>query len=202
MLYFIFAALIVLLDQLFKYYISMTVDFGAHVALIPGVIRLTYVENTGAAFGLFSNNARWVLVAVSGVCTVVMIVVLLRYKMRSWGRIGLAMVLGGAVGNLVDRVAIGYVVDMFEFEFVNFAVFNIADIFITVGGILFILYYILDIVAEGREKKAGDTAPAAPEQADDPLWPDIGGEEETLTETQILEEFDLHRRMSESDSDD
>ena len=206
MLYFIFSALIVLLDQVFKYYISSIIEYGDRVKLIPGVIHLTYVENTGAAFGLFTN-IRWVLVAVSGVCVIFMILVMIHHKMTALGRVGLAMVLGGAVGNLIDRAAIGYVVDMFELEFFRFAVFNIADVFIVVGGILFVIFYASDIARDSRVKKlpvppehtaATEGESSVPES--DWMFEDMPDTE--LTETQILEEFDLRRRMSEYDSDD
>jgi hypothetical protein len=83
-----------------------------------------------------------ILVAVSALCILLLVIALFYYRDTSWGKLGLAAVLGGAMGNFIDRLAIGYVVDMFEFEFVNFAVFNVADIFITLGCIVFGLYYI------------------------------------------------------------
>lgn len=200
MLYFIISALIVVLDQVFKYYIASNIAFGEQMQLIPGIIHLTYIENTGAAFGIFADK-RWLLVAVSAICVVVMIVVLARYKMDRWGKLGLAMVLGGAVGNLIDRVFIGYVVDMFEPEFVDFAVFNVADTFITIGGIIFVIYYIIDIIRDSKKgKKTVKSADGA--ESWEAFIPDDSEEDSTLTETQILEEFDMQRRMSESDDDD
>ncbi len=152
MIYFIISALIVLLDQASKYFMSMHLSSDKTAELIPGVIRLAYVENTGAAFS-FLRDMRWVLVGVSLVVIVLLVLLLARYgsKIKPVGRLALACVLGGAFGNLIDRALFGYVVDFFEFEFVRFAVFNVADMFITVGGIVFCIYYLFqrdDLIKE------------------------------------------------------
>jgi signal peptidase II len=181
MLYFIISALIVLLDQASKYFMSMHLSADKTAELIPGVIRLAYVENTGAAFS-FLRDMRWVLVGVSLVVIVLLVLLLARYgnKFRPVGRLALACVLGGAFGNLIDRALFGYVVDFFEFEFVRFAVFNVADMFITVGGIVFCIHYLFqrdEIVRDfswkqlriGKKKKAaagatgGHTEPSSGE---------------------------------------
>jgi signal peptidase II len=120
--------------------------------LIPGV-DLVYVENTGAAFGLLGGgNARLFLIAVSALTAAAIVLAVC----KSWicypfSVISISCVLGGAIGNLTDRILQGYVVDMFEFTFIRFAVFNVADIFITVGGACFILSVLLD---EKRKKDA------------------------------------------------
>ena len=110
--------------------------------LIPGLIGLTHVQNTGAAFSILSDQ-RWLLAGIAFVASVVLVFILLRYTDGFWGTIGLSAVLGGAVGNLVDRVMHGYVIDMFRFQFMNFAIFNIADIFITLGFITFSIHFIV-----------------------------------------------------------
>lgn len=145
MLYFIIAALIVMLDQISKYYLTLQLSSGPDINLIPGVIRLTYQENTGAAFS-FMSDMRWVLVGISSVVVIVIIAALIKYrdKFDLVLKLGLAAVLGGAFSNLLDRVIFGYVADFFEFQFVRFAVFNVADIFITIGGIVFCIYYLFN----------------------------------------------------------
>ena len=142
-IYFIFAALIVLLDQLSKYFLTMQLAGGPVRELIPGLVRLEYLQNTGAAFS-FLSDMRWVLVGVSTVVIVLIVIGLFRYKDKiDWvGKLGLAAILGGALSNLFDRAVFGYVADFFEFEFVRFAVFNVADIFITVGAVVFCLWYL------------------------------------------------------------
>lgn len=145
MLYFIIAALIVMLDQISKYYLTLQLSSGQDINLIPGVIRLTYQENTGAAFS-FMSDMRWVLVGISSAVVIVIIAALIknREKFDLVLKLGLAAVLGGAFSNLLDRVIFGYVADFFEFQFVRFAVFNVADIFITIGGIVFCIYYLFN----------------------------------------------------------
>ncbi len=131
MFYFIIAALIVMLDQLAKYFITLNIAPGAVVDVIPGIIHLTYQENTGAAFS-FLSDMRWVLVGVSAVVIVLIVIGMIKYKDKIGlvGKLSLAAVLGGAVSHLIDRAVLGYVVDFFEFEFVSFAVFDVADCFI------------------------------------------------------------------------
>ncbi len=155
-LWLLLALPIVALDQVVKRWISSVAEArfpqSIHYPFFPGV-RLTYTENTGAAFSLF-GQARWFLVAASTLAAAAIILAVCRGWVR--GRLGLvsiSCVLGGAVGNLIDRALRGYVVDMFEFTFVSFAVFNVADIFITVGGACFCLYLILD-----ARKKEPDAA--------------------------------------------
>jgi signal peptidase II len=145
MMYFIIAALIVLLDQLSKYFLTMKLSGGEIVRLLPGLVRMEYVRNTGAAFS-FLSDMRWVLVGVSTVVIVAIAVGLVRYrnKIDLVGKLSLAFILGGAFSNLIDRALFGYVSDFFEFEFVRFAVFNVADIFITVGGVAFCLWYLFN----------------------------------------------------------
>lgn len=89
---------------------------------------ISYVQNTGAAFSLFQEHT-WVLAVVSLVVAVLLILALIKKIFtRPWGVISLAVVLAGAVGNLIDRVFLGFVTDMFQTTFMNFAVFNVADI--------------------------------------------------------------------------
>jgi len=153
MLVFVFSGLIVILDQFFKRWIVRTLEIGEQgMELIPGVIGLTHTYNTGAAFGLFAGH-RWPLVAISFVACIILVCILLRYNEGFWGTLGLAAVLGGAVGNLIDRVIFGSVVDMFQTLFVQFAIFNIADIFITLGFITFCIHFIIVSFRQAREEK-------------------------------------------------
>jgi len=154
MLIFVFSALIVLLDQFFKRWIVRVLPLGDTMDLIPGIINLRHVHNTGAAFGIFAGH-RWLLAVIAFVACLILIFILLRYTEGFWGTLGLAAVLGGAVGNLIDRVLYGYVIDMFNPLFVNFAVFNIADIFITLGFITFCIHFISATVRQSREEKEG-----------------------------------------------
>ncbi len=152
MLYLLFAAVVAVGDQLCKKWTVANLELFEKARLIPGVLRLTHIRNTGAAFSML-ESMRWLLVSVSVVATAVLIIYILRSRIGVVGKLSAAGVLGGAVGNLIDRASIGYVVDMFEFEFVEFAVFNVADCFITVGAIIFAVYYITHSSREEREAK-------------------------------------------------
>jgi len=158
MLCFVFSALVALLDQLFKRWITISLpNVGDTMELIPGVIGLTYVRNDGAAFGILSGQ-WWLLVIVMFVCIALLVFILLRYNEGFWGTLGLSSVLGGAVGNFIDRVSLRYVVDMFEVEFVNFAIFNIADVFITLGALTFVIFFILSSLKSGKKAISGSGA--------------------------------------------
>ena len=165
MLYLIIAAIIVLLDQGLKFWIVSSMEIGGEVALWPGVVHLTYVQNAGAAFSML-NGMRWILLAVTSVCALGILVYLMKTRLGPAGKISLAFVLGGAIGNIIDRAVQGYVVDMFEVEFMNYAVFNVADCFIVVGGILFCIFF-LTFREDGREDRRGKrTGRAAREWAE------------------------------------
>ena len=138
MMYFILAFLIVLADQSSKYLITLQFSQGGQLDLIPNILRITYTTNSGGAFSMFSDHTL-VLSIVSAVVCIALIVLMITLKKASFIRMSLSFILGGAIGNLIDRFVMGYVVDMFEPLFINFAVFNVADIFITIGAILFVI---------------------------------------------------------------
>ena len=129
------AAVTVIVDQAVKYACQ---SLTGRVPLIPGVIALTYAENTGMAFSLFSGRA-WLLGVVSALCVLLGWLVLRRYRLGRLSRIAAMLMLGGAVGNMLDRFFRGYVIDMFEALFVDFAIFNVADATLTVGTALMAL---------------------------------------------------------------
>ncbi|MDR0838457.1 MAG: signal peptidase II [Oscillospiraceae bacterium] len=196
MLYFIFAALVVVLDRLFKMWVASAIEPGQVIRLIPGVIQLTYAENTGAAFSLMSNM-RWALVAVSVVAVLALAVVVLLYRRGALGRLAAASILGGAVGNLIDRIMTGRVIDMFEPTFVRFAIFNVADVFITLGGIVFIIHTLVTSRRESAVVRREVAAEAA--EVYEPYAPYEPSE--TLTEEQILEEYYLEQQRERDEND-
>lgn len=157
MLYAIIAAIILIGDQWLKYWVTVniTLDTGSS-ALIPGVIKLVNIHNSGAAFGLLgdASYARWLFLVVAALFIVIIIVVLAKHMFKSrfanWCAV---LALAGAVGNCIDRVLYGYVVDMFKVEFMNFAVFNVADVFLVVACFAFIIYLIVDIFKGDKDEK-------------------------------------------------
>lgn len=144
------AILTVIVDQLVKWLCTGLIS---PVVLIPGVLTLTYAENTGMAFSLFSGRA-WLLGCVSLLCIAGGWQVLRRYQLGTISRISAMLMLGGAVGNMLDRFLRGYVVDMFEALFVDFAIFNVADAALTIGTAL-MAFTLLFRPDEWREKHHG-----------------------------------------------
>lgn len=149
-------ALLVGCDQAVKYWTIHNLKGQADIALWPGVFELTYVENRGAAFGMLENQ-RWLFT----ILTVIVILGLLFAFFRLGSerkfrltRICCVGVLAGAIGNLIDRNMLHYVVDMFYFKLIDFPVFNVADCYVVVFGILFCLAAILqkDLLDEITER--------------------------------------------------
>ncbi|MBD2595335.1 lipoprotein signal peptidase [Nostoc spongiaeforme FACHB-130] len=121
------------LDQLTKYWIVQTFKLGDTLPLIPGVFHFTYVTNTGAAFSLFSGKVEWLRWLSLGVSLVLVALGLFGSMLSRWDQLGYGFILGGAMGNGIDRFVLGYVVDFLDLRLINFAVFNIADSFISIG---------------------------------------------------------------------
>ncbi len=141
MMYLFLALVLAAIDQLSK---GLTVEFialGEKFSVIPGVVGLTHTRNTGMAFSMLSNTG-WLLAAVSAVMVTVLIIILFKGKFTKFERVCLAMAIGGAIGNGIDRALYGYVVDMIEVLFFDFAIFNLADCCIVVGCILFAFSYL------------------------------------------------------------
>lgn len=130
---FLIAAGIAAFDQLAKGWIVARLGVGESVALIPGVLYLSHAHNTGLAFGLMGGRNP-LLAALAGAIALGVAWGLLGERFPGWwGRLGGALILGGAVGNLIDRVARGYVVDYIDFRF--FPAFNVADAAVVVGAV-------------------------------------------------------------------
>ena len=155
MIYAIIALALIAADQLVKYLVMTNIPFGGHVPFLPYILELTYVTNTGAAFSIFSEHT-WALALVSLVMSVALALALWKGLFKHpLGKLTLTLLLAGAVGNLIDRAFRGFVVDMFNVLFMNFAVFNVADICVVVGGISAGLYYLLLMDKLEPRKEAG-----------------------------------------------
>lgn len=141
--YALLAIALVALDQLSKYLTVEYIALGEAIPFIPYLIQLTYVKNTGAAFSFF-NQHTWILTLISLIMSLVLIYfIFIKPYFKFWaGRLSLTLILAGAVGNLIDRATLGYVVDMIEPIFMNFAVFNVADMCVCVGGFFACVYYL------------------------------------------------------------
>ncbi|MCR5825787.1 MAG: signal peptidase II [Oscillospiraceae bacterium] len=135
------AVLVVLADQCVKALTVGALAQGETAPLLPGLLRLERVHNYGAAWSSFSGE-RWLLIAVTAVGLGALVYLAVRIVRHPLGVWALWLVVGGGVGNLLDRVRLGYVVDMLAAEFINFPVFNVADIFVTCGTVAAAVYYL------------------------------------------------------------
>jgi signal peptidase II len=124
------------------------------IPIIDGVIHFTYVENRGAAFGMLANH-RWVFISISiVVISAFLLYLFLGHAENMLMGIAMSMISAGGLGNMVDRLSLGFVVDFIDFRLINFAVFNIADSFVCIGAGLMILYLVLEIIKEGKKNAA------------------------------------------------
>ena len=139
----LFVGLIVGLDQLTKYLTVAAIPLHGHVDLLPGFLGLTHVQNTGAAFSSF-EGMQWLFSLIFLVFTACILVEYFKKPMpfSAPERWCIAAIYGGGLGNMIDRVRLGYVVDMVQTQFMDFPVFNVADIFITCGCVLLLIHLV------------------------------------------------------------
>ena len=147
------AALALVLDQLTKLWAQGLGD--ARLVLLPGVVALRYAENTGMAFSLLSGRP-WLLGVLSAALIVLGALALRRYRLGALPSVAAMLMLGGAAGNMLDRLLRGYVVDMVETLFIQFPIFNLADACLTVGCVL-MAWSLIFRPKDWSEKKHGDT---------------------------------------------
>ena len=142
-------ALLIALDQIIKAWALNDLQYKGSISVIKDVFNLTYVENRGAAFGLFQNN-QWVFIVVALIASIIGLYFLHSNKISSkLGKLSVVLIIAGALGNLIDRIRLDYVVDYFDFVFIWNYVFNLADCFIVVGTILLCIYV---IISDNKQK--------------------------------------------------
>lgn len=147
------SALLIGLDQLTKYIMVTGLKPVGSVEIIPGILEFMYVENTGAAFSIFAGKQA-ILIGVTSLALLAVGYVLLfrkpKKKLEYWA---VLLIFSGGIGNLIDRIANGYVVDFVNFLFVRFAVFNVADIYVTFGFIFLVISLIREELQNRNNKK-------------------------------------------------
>lgn len=143
LLYFLTSVLVAAADQISKFFTVHNLSLYESVELIPGILSLTYVKNDGAAFSTF-RGMQWLFFLIFLVFTAAILYEYFRKPMpfSKCERILIAAIYGGGLGNLIDRIRLGYVVDMIQTDFINFPVFNIADCFISCGCIVLALHLV------------------------------------------------------------
>ena len=158
MFYPILAVILIVIDQVVKALVRANIPLGGSVPFLPHVLELTYVQNTGAAFSILEEHT-WLLTLASILVVIAMVIALWRKVLtHPLGVVPAVLVLSGGLGNLIDRIAFGYVTDMFRTLFMDFAVFNVADICITVGALWLAAYVLFGY--EKLEKKGKKEAAA------------------------------------------
>jgi len=126
-------AVSIVIDQLTKLGVVQALQIHQSIPLIPGVFHFTYVQNTGAAFSLFAGGGGWLRWLSFLVSLGLMAWATFGPRFSRWEQLGYGFVLGGAIGNGIDRFLLGFVIDFLDFRLINFPVFNIADVSINIG---------------------------------------------------------------------
>lgn len=150
----LFSALIVAVDQITKFLVVENIPLHADIPLLPGVVQLTYAQNTGAAFSILQGQ-QWLFAVIFAVLTVAIIWAYFKkvFPFTRFEWFCIAAVYGGGLGNMIDRLRLGYVIDMIETQFIEFPVFNVADSFITCGCIALMVSLIFFNKAFWKEGK-------------------------------------------------
>lgn len=136
----IIAVVGVILDQFTKYLVINNISPSDIVEVLPGVFEFVYVKNMGAAFNILSGKLGLLSIISVAFSVAVVVYMIVKKPQSRLFRIALMLLVSGAVGNVTDRIFRGFVVDFIRLEFIDFPVFNLADIFITVGAVLYIIY--------------------------------------------------------------
>ncbi len=157
------AFVLIVLDQLIKFIVDTNMAVSQSIPVMQDVLHFTYVQNEGAAFGIFQGQ-RWILVGVTSVVILVGIYLLAAKKLKSnfliWS---VALVIAGGIGNLIDRVFRQFVIDYIEVRLIHFAVFNFADCCVVIGTIMIVCYLLFSELWEKKKEKATDSLSASEE---------------------------------------
>lgn len=154
---------IIFADQITKWIAVIFLKGNPSEVLIEGILRFTYIENRGAAFGMLSNH-RWVFLVISTIAIAFLIVYMIKWRPDSkWACVAIAFMAGGGIGNMIDRTILGYVIDFIDFyafPTVWMYVFNVADAFVCVGAVMLMYYLIVETVKETKAAKKVKAAKA------------------------------------------
>ncbi len=138
MIYILLTLFLIIADILSKYIVTANMSVGFSIPLWERVFHLTYVQNTGAAFSMFSGQRLFLILLPIIVIAAIGIYIFVKNPQNKVLMLAFSLIISGGIGNLIDRIRLGYVVDFFDFRLINFPVFNVADIWVTSGAALFI----------------------------------------------------------------
>ena len=148
----VYICVLVVLATIISDLISKHYSFQIDKNIIPGFISFKYAQNTGAAYSMFSNSTTFLIIISIIAIAFLSIYTCISKNESIFFHVSLGLILGGAIGNLFDRVFFGYVRDFIKLDFVNFPIFNLADSFLTIGVSLLFLHYLIEIFREMKEK--------------------------------------------------
>jgi signal peptidase II len=156
MLYALIVAALIAADQGLKYWVVSHLSVGQSAPLLPGVMQLTRLHNTGAAWSSFSGMTTMLSVVTVVLMAGVLWLLIKKIVRHPMGVAGCLLILGGGLGNLIDRVFRGYVVDMFDIQLFQYPIFNLADCFVVIGAILGGIYYLFLYEKTDKKEKPHD----------------------------------------------
>lgn len=181
---------IICLDQVTKWLAVVFLQGEASFPLWREVLHFTYAENTGMAFGMLKEH-RWVFMVFSTLAIIGLAIYLFRYRPEGrWMQISMAFIIGGGIGNMIDRIFLGYVVDFIDFTLIDFAIFNVADSFVCVGAGIMIVLLFVELVNEIKLERAQKAAVAAGAKAEETT--EAEAEEKTEAEVEEKAEDDAN----------
>lgn len=151
-IYYFLIIILVIIDQASKWWTVQNIDLHQVIEVIPNVLSLTYIQNTGAAWSILEGQMIFFYIV-----TILVVGVLLYELHKHWRdskvfALGFSFIIGGALGNFIDRLLLKYVVDMIKLEFIDFPIFNLADTWLTVGVIIVLIYILFDKKEEDKVK--------------------------------------------------
>lgn len=142
--YYLLALVVLIVDQVTKYLVVQNIELYQVKAFLPGVLSWMYIQNTGAAWSILEGQ-MWFFYVITTVVIIGILYIMQKYAKESrLFSMGLALILAGALGNFIDRIRLGYVVDMVRVELFDFPIFNVADMSLSIGVALIIVYVLLD----------------------------------------------------------
>lgn len=151
MLYIIAGIILIGLDFFTKQLVSRNMFLGESIPLIKNIFHLTYTENTGAAFSIFADKTLFLIIITSIIILIFLSYVIIKKPKSKAVLWSVTLIVSGAVGNLIDRILYGKVVDFFDFRAINFAIFNVADCFVCIGAVLLCIYVFFSDIKEKKD---------------------------------------------------
>ncbi len=142
-LYFVIIVAIVILDQTVKHLIVGSIKLNDNISVVDGILSLAHIRNYGAAWSMLLGQI-WFFVIISTVSLGLMAFFFWKFRNRPLYLTGLSLMIGGTIGNFIDRLRLGYVVDMFQLDFINFPIFNVADCALTIGVAVILIAMLRD----------------------------------------------------------